>query len=570
MRSWIFKQWHGDSGVYARYLCSLLLIVTGVFAYFSVTGCGEPVNNGCGPGGQSGTSSSAYTYSSSVSSPPYNFSMSGTGSATLQNDSVPLSGAVLPGSQVTRYISYTAEAGKGPTRLEWTPPQGASGFSFSAPPTNPSGPAPYVFGNDPPIGLPLQITYNAPLLPAYTSTMVVGEVLAGTRVSETDDIHVLNYTISATASESQATPPFVPATSMRISDLALAATITASQVQRWYWLEGITLTTETCQQMYDWLQSPSTFTAMRMPVSATSMSGLSYELPVLFPVDSNPITTVIGARPRMNVRANGSPIAGIPDLPLEVRSERISFMENLLPSAPAEHWVALGVAPEPKITCPTGMSKASWEFNFAFSIHPDSPIAALPLYYCQDGQDAPPIGGLASALLVGQQGVKAVPSTQFEGITCLGPQEHSLATNPAIYVGNPNTVWNVFPQDEVRLMHYVVVTNTLAIRFSVSSGTAGFGWELYEGTVKTANFAKPVDVTIPYTASFGYSFFWLIGTVPTGTIPGSHNFTLRVEKADDSSVYGSSTDMVWVGQWVPPPTPGGTKHYVHLPLVIRQ
>jgi hypothetical protein len=566
MRAWISRRWQGEWGVYLRFMGSLLLIVAGVFGYFSITGCGEPVNNGCGPTGQGGTFSSAYTYPTSIASPPYNFSMSGTGGAALANGPMFLSGDVLPGSEVTRYITYTAEPGKDPTRIEWTPPQGALTFTFSTLPTNPDGPAPYAFNNEPRLSLPLVITYNAPLLPAYTSTLVVGEILVGIRVSETDDIHVLNYTISAAASRTQAAPSLIPSAPTLPSDGAPAATVSALQVQRWYWSPGITLTTELCQQIYGWLQSPSTFTAMRMPVTTTGVSNQSYELPVLFPIDSNPSTTVISARPKMNIN-----VTGIPDLPLEVRSDRIAFMENWLPSAPGEHWVALGVAQAPKIICPAGLSRPSWEFNFAFSVHPDSPIAALPMYYCQDGQNAPPIDSRALNFLAGQKDGNTAPSTQIEGITCLGPQEHILNTNPVINVGNPNTVWNVFPLDEVRLKHYVQVIGLApTITLSIDSDKAGFGWRVYKGDDKAPNLLNEVDITQPYTALPSTMFFWLIGTVPAGTSPGSYNFTFRVNKGADPNTYGSSADMVWVGAWAPPPPPGGAKYSIYLPLVIKQ
>jgi hypothetical protein len=498
-------------------------------------------------------------------------SASGTGSAALVNSPAAVSGAVLPGSVVTRYISYTTVTGKDPTQIQWTPPQGASNFNFfSTPPTNPDGPAPYVFDNDPPLPMPLQITYNAPVLPTNRLSLIVGEVIAGVRVSETDDIHVVNYTISATASRAQAAPALLPSAAQSGWEVVAGATITALEVQRWFGAQGVTMTTSLCQQTYDWLQSDKTFVATRMPVSTGGASGLSYELPVLFPMDTDARPNVIATRPKINLRASGKSVTDVVDLPLEVRSDRIAFMENQLPPAAGEHWVALGVAKEPKITCPLSLTIPSWEFNYTFPVNPASPISRLPMYFCQDGQDPPPIGDLALNVLAGHADASAVPSAQMEGITCLGPQEHVLLP-PVIYVGHPNTVWNAFPGDEVRLMHFVQVIGLApTVTLAINSEVPGFGWRVYTGTDSAPNLVTEVNITQPYTASPGLMFFWMIGTVPTGASPGARNFTFRVEKAADPSKYGSATDMVWIGEWVPPPTPGGAKHTIYLPLVLRQ
>jgi hypothetical protein len=192
------------------------------------------------------------------------------------------------------------------------------------------------------------------------------------------------------------------------------------------------------------------------------------------------------------------------------------------------------------------------------------------MYYCQDGQTAPPVGSLGWSLLAVQQGSDAVPSTQLQGVTCLGPQEHSLDTMPVINVGNPNTVWNVFPGDEVRLRHYVQVIGLApTITFGIDADKAGFGWRLFKGD-ENAPSATEVDTSKPYTASPRTEHFWLVGAVPTGTTPGATSLTFRVTKGADPSIHSSSTDMLWVGQWVAPPTPVAARYDVYLPLVTRQ
>jgi hypothetical protein len=560
--NWISKNRLGNLGIYGRFLTLLFLTVVGIFGFFSTTGCGEP-SAGCG--GSIGGSD--YSSGTSVSAPPYSISTSGTGSNGIQQagtGSVLTMMAVLPGSGITRDISYSADPGKDPTSIVWTPPEGATNFVFNHAPL--AGGPPFVFANDPPLTLPIHITYNAPLLPSYWNTRVVGETFRASRTGSTDDIRVLNYTLSRSGSAGQA--PILsdpggapPAPGLDTSALE-SATISATEVQHWFGVSGKTMDTALCQQVFDWLQSEQTFAAMRMPVSAGA--DLSYDLPVLFPASS-----ALGT-PKVRLEANGKLVAGTPILPLEVRSDRIPFMENALPSASGEHWVALGVDSTNKVTCPTGLNLTNWEFFFEFPVNPATPIDTFPLFYCQDGQSAPPIGVAALSQLAIQNAAGSASGIQLEGVTCLGPYDQNINTNPVIYVGHPNTVWNKLPLDEIRLQHYVqVIGYSPTIKFIINSDLVGTGWKLYEGSDSAPNLSKEVDITKPYTASSSMMFFWMIGTVPAGTSPGSYTVSLRVENSTASSDYGASTDLVWVGQWVQPPPAGTGFHFTYLPMVKR-
>jgi hypothetical protein len=556
MKNTISKASSGEWASVARYLIVLVLIVGGIFGYFSVTGCGEPTS-GCG--GQVG--SSDYSSPSSINSPPYSISVSGSGSARVQpvgTGGVLEMAAVLPGSEITRDISYSAAPGNDPTTIVWAPPEGAANFIFNHTPA-PGGP-PFVFDNDPPLTLPIHITYSAPQLPTYRDTQVVGETFRASKVGSTDDVHVLNYTISRSGAAAQAA--FNPSSPTTPTGVTNSTTISAKEVQRWYGAPGKTMDTALCQQVFDWLQSDQTFAAMRLPVSVGSDP--SYELPVLFPASG-----AAGA-PKVRLEVNGMPFAGTPSLPLEMRSDRITYMENSLPSASGEHWVALGVNQANKVTCPTGLNLTHWEFYFEYPVNPAAPINAFPLYYCQEGQNPPPMGGTIPSPLMSLKKEVNAPGVQVEGITCLGPYEQNINTAPVIAVGHPNTLWNKYPLDEIRLKHYVQVIGLApTIKFIISSDLAGFGWKLYEGDDNAPNLSKEVDMTQAYTALPTMMFFWMIGTVPAGTSPGPHTFSLRVEKSDDSSKYGLSTDLVWVGSWVAPPPPGGKIFGIYVPLVRK-
>jgi hypothetical protein len=566
MNNWKLKASLGNRWVYLRFLSLLLVIVVGIFGLLSSTGCGEP-GPGCGPIG-----GSDYSLDRPISAPPYSISISGS-SGSIQKWKIGSAldqDAVLPGSVVTREISYSTTPGNDPTTIIWTPPEGATNFTFNHTPL-PGGP-PFVFDNDPPLTLPITITYNAPLLPSYWNTRIIGETIRASKEGNTDDIHVLNYTISKSGStklearsiaqqpqslENQGETPSSTTSSLSAADTV----ISAKEVQHWYGVPGNPMDTALCQQIFDWLQSEETFAAMRIPVSIGS--DLSYDLPVIFPASD-----ALGT-PKVRLEANGVPVAGIPSVSLVIRSDRIPFMENELPSASGEHWVALGVDPTNKVTCPTDLNLPNWEFFFEFPVNPATPIDSFPMYYCQDGQTAPPFGITALSLIANQVEKRSTDGIQEEGITCLGPYEQNINTNPVIYVGHPNTVWGKLPLDEIQLQHYVQVIGLApTINFIINSNITGFDWKLYEGDESAPDLSKEVDITQPYTASPNIMFFWMIGTVPTGTRPGPYTVSLRVENSANPDEFGSSTDLIWVGQWVAPPPPG-TNSYFYLPLIKR-
>jgi hypothetical protein len=558
----------GKLGLYGRFIPMLFLIVAGIFTFLSSTGCGEPTT-GCGP-----ISGSDYSSGRSVNAPPFSLSTStGSSDGAQQREpgSLSVTTVVSPGSRITREISYSTTPGNDPTSIVWTPPDGASNFSFNHAPL-PGGP-PFVFNNVPPLTLPIQIMYDAPLLPSYWDNRVVGEVIRASKAGNTDDIHVLNYIISRSGSLAQSALPFaqtsplgdrggISSSSIFQTDPSQSTAIAAKEVQHWYGVPGKTMDTALCQELFDWLQSDQTFGAVRLPVSIGSDP--SYDLPVLFPASG-----ALGT-PKIRLESNGVLVAGTPILPLEVRSDRISFMENVLPSVNGEHWVALGVDSTNKVTCPAGLNLLNWEFFVEYPVNPAVPIDTFPLYYCQDGQNPPPIGLTALSLLANQKVDVHAPGIQLEGVTCLGPYAQNINTNPVIYVGHPNTVWNKLPLDEIRLQHYVQVIGLApTINFIISSNISGLGWKLYEGDENAPNLSKEVDITKPYTALPTMMFFWMIGTVPGGTRPGSYTVSLRVENNTKPAEYGASTDLIWVGQWVEPPLPGSNPNFFYLSIIKR-
>jgi hypothetical protein len=94
--------------------------------------------------------------------------------------------------------------------------------------------------------------------------------------------------------------------------------------------------------------------------------------------------------------------------------------------------------------------------NWSYQISLPADLASkgeIPLYFCQEGQDPPPFAQAALQTFVqGSKGRKTL-AVQTGGITCLGPQKHSLVTTST--AGNiqldPAIAWNIQPPKEVKI-----------------------------------------------------------------------------------------------------------------------
>jgi hypothetical protein len=106
----------------------------------------------------------------------------------------------------------------------------------------------------------------------------------------------------------------------------------------------------------------------------------------------------------------------------------------------------------------------------------------------------------------------------------------------------------------------------IGVNFSINSQIGNMTWTLYQGSYNEPTLSKPISS--PYYTK-GPEPIWLVGTVPAGTAPGPYNVTVSAVKADDPAVTGSATNIIWVGDWVPPPT-ALTGNFLFLPLLQKQ
>jgi hypothetical protein len=539
-RLWKWLNWH-PTGIYVQFGVTLALVVGGIFAYFSLVACNEP-SSGCNPGqlpptvSPVSTHSSAWTSNTTIIKPDMEPNITNTGS-------------LYPtfGSLAERKLSWT---GNQPDRLIYSPPPGATGVAFPDPTKQPQpGGPPYVFQN-PPKDIPVQ--FNFPAAPQGVTTWTVSETLQSSNGTGTSSV-ALDTSLTSTgaivkssASRIVAAPPNLAAPNALV-------------LQRWYWVDNVTMTTSLCQQVVDWLQSSNTFVALRIPVTFPTGDSNYYKNPALLVTDSTN---------QARIELTDKTKSVMNPIPLVMRPERLTFAGNRLPAATGERWVTMGVAANPKATCPADLNLTAWEFFLMVPFDLLGNTGEVPIYFCQEGQNPPPLGQAVQKVLDRKPMLGSGGGVQVDGITCIGPQSQNLSINPVIQFGNPAIAWGIKPPREIKIFHEVFVnTFPINLNFSVNSPITGANWQLFWGD-KTAPYpSQPVDT--PATMPSGINFIWLVGTVPDGTVAGSYNVVISAEKAGDPTVKASVTDLLWVDVWVPPPLPGGLQ-YIHLPVIMQK
>ena len=339
---------------------------------------------------------------------------------------------------------------------------------------------------------------------------------------------------------------------------------------RWIDFKGVTLDKARCEQIADWAQSSSTFVALRVPVLAAAPGNQSFILPVLFPR----ATEADFKKPRLQLHGY-EPLPVKKDLitpiPLELRPERMTFAENELPSASGEQWVTMGAALTPQTDCPDGLNYTNWSYQITVPTDLVGKGTEIPIYFCQEGQNPPPFAPAAFQAAGQGSKVKKTLAVQAAGITCLGPQNHSLLTSSTIQLDSPAIAWNIQPSKVVNMRNEVLIfgPRPINLRFTINSQLTGVSWALYEGnqTQTAPDTFKPI--TSPFTINSFLTQFWMVGTIPQGTASGSYNIILTAEKDGDPTITSSLTNIIWVGDWVPPPT-ALTGNLLFLPLLQKQ
>lgn len=310
----------------------------------------------------------------------------------------------------------------------------------------------------------------------------------------------------------------------------------------------------------NFLQSPSTFFALRYRVYPPLLNPTdAYTQPVVFRDVYSPTLRLYAPSRRFTA-------------PMEYRPARFAFLETQMPSAPGEHWLALGVATTPAITCPPDLNVPgeTWEFQTDFQLDFGGAWDAnagqvLALYNCYEGQNAP-FFFAQPGLAIGRK--PRAPAYQGQGITCAGPQPIRLIeyATPRIEIGNAHAFIATPPQ-RVTLDHFVAnhVNAPVTVTMSYTS-PRGLTWGFYADAAGATPLANPLRLEPKGTAGWTRNFF-AIADIAAGTPAGLEMLTLAATDVALPTRSAWTADSVWVGQWLAPPT--AQEYFYFLPLILR-
>ena len=364
--------------------------------------------------------------------------------------------------------------------------------------------------------------------------------------------------------KSESTSPLVDRTVNPADDYYLWHTT------QWFYSPGTTMTSALCQATMDLLQSDNAFFAFRFPVFPATTHEEAYELPVAFDAEVSPTLVLL------EYNEGPQPPTTHFTLPLEIRPQTFTFLENKLPSADGEHWMALGVAKEPKVDCSAIPEIADgWEFKV--DVHLDfggdeeaGREHVLPVYYCYEGQDAP-----FFFPAIGRAMNNEIMSYQGWDTTCIGPDPLRLtkygAHVPQFVLSQTHRTL-VQPQTTVSLVHKVSNSGadapvTVDLDFS---SDLDLPWGIYAGTYESPDIPLiPITepVTLERSGQDSIRVFWMVADIPEG-IQGME--TLRITATDVTSPTISTwtSDLLWVGDWSSP-DPGPLWRPLYMPLLLR-
>jgi hypothetical protein len=198
----------------------------------------------------------------------------------------------------------------------------------------------------------------------------------------------------------------------------------------------------------------------------------------------------------------------------------------------------------------------------------------LPIYYCYEGQ-VPPAALAGVSRLLGA-GVAAT-TYQGWGITCLGPHPlrlHGDPPMPGFEIGSTHTGW-ITPTQPITLSHYVLNLSNAPVTLTLSySSSLDLPWGIYSGTWQAPTLplvpiTEPLRLKAPTGGMRDVRTFWLIGSAPAGTPAGAETLIITARDVTSPARSVWTSDLVWVGDWVAPPTPIHWRA-LHLPLLLRR
>ncbi len=486
------------------------------------------------------------------------------------DDSEPRAPVFFGTNHAEKRLTVSAFYGEGTPQnvvlIEWSPPDGAGTPTFDVQPTGMRDGTYYWQGNVPVNSegwANINATFDGPADPGPTGKGVT--VATATRT----DSGSSSLTGQAIYWKLWGQAPYAIGSQRAVQDAPARP-----QAEYYLWQmhllndwSGFDLTTALCQDAADLFQDGRTFFALRFPdLNSNQTDPDAYPLPLAYRQ---------GITPTLSLARYG-PYERFFTLPFEVRAHYMTVLENAMPLPDGEHWLAIGAAGEPAVTCPQGLDvpAGDWEFEanlwLDFGGGQDDCLGCiLPLYYCYEGQEPP----FLLAQMAAHADLSALQSYQGWGITCLGPQPlplfdptppfllrpmHQAFISPSVTISLPHILWNT-----------TYTPLTLALTYT---SDAGLPWGLYEGDYDNPTYPRVAitqPLTLGTTAETRGRGLWAIVDVPPDAASGPSTLVITATDVSSPALFLWTSDLIWVGEWLPPPSVPEGKRKVYLPIVAK-
>jgi len=463
---------------------------------------------------------------------------------TLTGSSIdtPNKGPFQPGATVD--LQLKANYADGKATFVWTPPAGATGFSFPDLEPEPGGP-PFRFVNvySFEANAGIEVSYNAPpLQPGAKFSDQINVNLDGQESSSTTRHEI------ASAGGSSSVPG---QTEMRpaVQPARRTAATSAWMTRRYVDIYDTALDAATCQQYVTLGQSSDMFLATRLPVADAILPDTSYSLPMIQSGDQTGMRFIIESGPSKL------------ELPLKMRADASQWANTNLPAQDGALWVAVGLDQQQNITCPpfNVPSTQSWsmivDLLYDYSTRPDKCVGCvLTQYACYKPQ--PGAAGTAAALMARvMTGGTGWVQTFADGQLCIGPNQTNLIEHQQ---GANNWTMNAFslttqalPGDPLDIkfefMNGAAVEGTFNV--SVVSDLTGSSWNLYYAQAQDMNLPdlnRPISGTMTIPANT-FTLIHALSSVPAGA-GGMYTVSMNVSTAasgwNPSSATGISNLLI--------------------------
>jgi hypothetical protein len=448
-------------------------------------------------------------------------------------------------------IAFQAFTGFEAVDVEWTPPDGSTGHRFLAlPPSDTDGEPPFEFSSVPTeSGQP-----DAPVLsmsyvpPAVGGDHTFVDTIIATAPDGTIEAFSLSHAVGASVSAEASLDHLLRSKAAMVGP--------AWRFNHWLYLPGggEELALADAQEVMDYLQSGDFFIGVRFPVP-TEADVLPYRLPVAMPPNDLPVIAIVDHDlPWQDDDRSQS----VGDVTLEYLPERNEWLENTMPDVPATRWAALAPSGdevafmEERFPLDAGV----WEFYVTGIVElMDQPAGCdgcvLEIFACHEGSEPPPVFDTLLSL-----GWAKTAGVQTDGVTCVGPWAERLVDS---WSGSPadfdppfafsgQGVRRVQPPETVQFRHLLQTDGSQTMSFRVETTGSGT-WTLYEGDFDGPDLGRPVTGNLTVT---GFDEVWLVGDIPGDAPSGPEQVTVYAGRASAPAAELWVTNVVWVGEWVPP------------------